>query len=130
MSAASHRASTAARNFCPTCARSVALGLAWHALNASARASDQDHRRSHHADVVTHLAIRDELGEDHLYDEDQLFFLTYCRSRCSRHQPADLSLGVNCNAAVRRIADFRHAFNCKLGSPMAPHEGCQASDFF
>ncbi|XP_075534958.1 uncharacterized protein LOC142570459 [Dermacentor variabilis] len=116
--------------FLPNVREILALGLAWHAVNASAGLSSHNDRRRRRAALVPPLAIRDERGEEHLYNADQLFFLTYCRTRCSRHQPADLSLGLNCNAAVRTIPDFRHAFKCKLGSPMAPHDECQVSDFF
>ncbi|KAH6939133.1 hypothetical protein HPB50_016105 [Hyalomma asiaticum] len=115
--------------FLPNVREIVALGLAWHALNVSTELP-AEYLRRHRVTAHTRLAIRDERGDEHLYNTDQLFFLSYCRSRCTRYHSADHSHDLNCNAAVSSIAEFRQAFKCDLGSPMAPQETCQLSDFF
>ncbi|KAL1426447.1 hypothetical protein MTO96_003446 [Rhipicephalus appendiculatus] len=77
------------------------------------------------------LAIKDADGQEHVYTGDQLFFLTYCLSRCgeSRHTGIHPP-GPDCNTAVRNLRGFAGAFGCAPGSPMAPLGTCDVTELF
>ncbi|XP_065287729.1 neprilysin-2-like isoform X2 [Dermacentor albipictus] len=103
-----------------------AMGLAWQALKAEEQADRE--RRGRRARRRSMIAIKDENRVEHLYGEDQLFFLTYCRSRCVAHR--HMERGPDCNAAVRGTPDFGRVFKCDVGTPMVPRNACRVSDFF
>ncbi|XP_077492486.1 uncharacterized protein LOC144103703 [Amblyomma americanum] len=105
----------------------LALALAWHALQTRADTTTVGDRSN--PSQATRLAIRDEHHVTHFYNGDQLFFLSYCRSRCAGRRRVESPRLPDCNAAVRSIADFGRTFNCTLGSPMAPRDACHVSQF-
>ncbi|XP_077500706.1 uncharacterized protein LOC144111318 isoform X2 [Amblyomma americanum] len=107
----------------------AALGLAWHAVNSATQLQPSETDNIERAPDPALLAIRDDQKEEHLYTEDQLFFLTYCRSRC-RKKTAGNRRDAGCNAAVRSMRHFGRSFNCHPGSPMFPRDTCEISDFF
>ncbi|KAH7954610.1 hypothetical protein HPB49_020125 [Dermacentor silvarum] len=56
-----------------------AMGLAWQALKVEEKSAKK--LRGRHFKKRFMIAIKDENNVEHLYGGDQLFFLTYCRSR-------------------------------------------------
>ncbi|KAL1423946.1 hypothetical protein MTO96_020739 [Rhipicephalus appendiculatus] len=56
------------------------------------------------------------------YSDDQLFFMTYCYSLCSRE--GDTNSQQECNVPLRHISHFGDAFSCPLGSPMSAYSKC------
>ncbi|KAH7945927.1 hypothetical protein HPB49_017090 [Dermacentor silvarum] len=109
----------------------VALELSWKALKKAA-ASDLDKQRERRSPSPKFLSIRDASRETRLYTADQVFFLTYCLSRCAdyRRLPGQLPTGPDCNAAVRNVRGFAAAFGCGAGSRMAPRGKCDVSNLF
>ncbi|XP_075550147.1 uncharacterized protein LOC142583545 [Dermacentor variabilis] len=110
----------------------VALELSWQALKKAAAAPGATKRHRRRSPPAELLSIRDSNGETRLYTADQVFFLTYCLSRCAdyRRLPGHLPAGPDCNAAVRNVHGFTAAFGCGAGSQMAPRGTCDISDVF
>ncbi|KAK8760015.1 hypothetical protein V5799_028717 [Amblyomma americanum] len=97
----------------------AALGIAWQALKAS-NSSRFDGGQSS-AGAGLYIADGDSR---HYYSGDQLFFLTYCLSRCEEDVRLHRPRGPGCNAAVRGVRDFGSVFQCRKGTPMVPSESC------
>ncbi|XP_054930195.1 uncharacterized protein [Dermacentor andersoni] len=60
----------------------LAMGFAWQALKVEEESDKKLHGR--HSKQTFMIAIKDDNSVEHYYGGDQLFFLTYCRSRCAR----------------------------------------------
>ncbi|KAH8041928.1 hypothetical protein HPB51_019628 [Rhipicephalus microplus] len=53
------------------------------------------------------------------FDDDQIFFLSYCLSTCAVN-----SNGETCNVPLRQMEQFATAFLCELDTPMNPQKKC------
>ncbi|KAH6932058.1 hypothetical protein HPB50_002725 [Hyalomma asiaticum] len=53
------------------------------------------------------------------YNDDQVFFLTYCLMTCAIN-----STGESCNVPLRQMQKFASTFGCKTNSPMNPKKKC------
>ncbi|KAL3252117.1 hypothetical protein MRX96_054929 [Rhipicephalus microplus] len=53
------------------------------------------------------------------FDDDQIFFLSYCLSTCAVN-----SNGETCNVPLRQMEQFATAFRCELDTPMNPQKKC------
>ncbi|XP_065285483.1 neprilysin-1-like isoform X3 [Dermacentor albipictus] len=56
------------------------------------------------------------------YDDDMLFFLTYCYALCSKK--GDTMGKAECNVPLKHFDQFGEAFRCSQGSPMRAAEKC------
>jgi putative endopeptidase len=69
------------------------------------------------------------------YTPDQRYFLGFARVWCENNTPEVLRLGVRTdphspgrwrvNGVVQNMPEFRQAFGCKAGQPMAPANACR-----
>ncbi|KAL1471714.1 hypothetical protein MTO96_023541 [Rhipicephalus appendiculatus] len=105
-------AKTRRRSRDPREARLSALFPLAPALNTSFAA----HRKTFAVDENDHVHWRLE-GLD--YDDDQVFFLTYCLMTCAVN-----STGESCNVPLRQLQKFASAFQCEPNSPMNPTKKC------
>ncbi|KAH6932059.1 hypothetical protein HPB50_002726 [Hyalomma asiaticum] len=53
------------------------------------------------------------------FDDDQVFFLTYCLMTCAVN-----SSGDSCNVPLRQMHRFASAFHCETDTPMNPQKKC------
>ncbi|KAL3224572.1 hypothetical protein MRX96_049480 [Rhipicephalus microplus] len=56
------------------------------------------------------------------YNDDQVFFMTYCYTLCSKK--GDKRAELECNVPLRHSHAFTSAFRCPGGSPMSAEEKC------
>ncbi|KAL1472052.1 hypothetical protein MTO96_039576 [Rhipicephalus appendiculatus] len=56
------------------------------------------------------------------YGDDQVFFMTYCYTLCSRKD--DQRAEHECNVPLRHSRKFARVFRCPEGSPMSAEEKC------
>lgn len=56
------------------------------------------------------------------YSAEQLFFITYCYSKCGIMRSKSIS--SDCNAVLQRFQPFSDAFSCPMGSRMNPSRKC------
>ncbi|XP_075745252.1 neprilysin-1-like [Rhipicephalus microplus] len=54
------------------------------------------------------------------FDDDQIFFLSYCLTTCAVN-----SNGETCNVPLRQMNEFANAFQCEPDSPMNPQKKCK-----
>lgn len=57
------------------------------------------------------------------FTADQLFFISFCYTQCSREDT--LTSKLICNIPLRNVPEFADVFNCGLGSYMSPYERCK-----
>ncbi|XP_037270565.2 neprilysin-11 [Rhipicephalus microplus] len=53
------------------------------------------------------------------FDDDQIFFLSYCLTTCAVN-----STGEACNVPLRQMDKFASAFQCEVDTPMNPRKKC------
>ncbi|KAH8041929.1 hypothetical protein HPB51_019629 [Rhipicephalus microplus] len=53
------------------------------------------------------------------FDDDQIFFLSYCLTTCAVN-----STGEACNVPLRQMDRFASAFQCEVDTPMNPQKKC------
>ncbi|KAL1471715.1 hypothetical protein MTO96_023542 [Rhipicephalus appendiculatus] len=53
------------------------------------------------------------------FDDDQIFFLSYCFTTCAVN-----STGDSCNVPLRQMDRFANAFHCEPDTPMNPQKKC------
>ncbi|KAL1415507.1 hypothetical protein MTO96_006754 [Rhipicephalus appendiculatus] len=88
----------------------IALESAWYAFKISGLTSGLPSGRGK-------LEI-ESFHQTRPFSDDQVFFLTYCRSRCSvRSTPT-------CNDVLGHFGAFADAYQCKAGSPMRLTDKC------
>ncbi|KAH6930384.1 hypothetical protein HPB50_013169 [Hyalomma asiaticum] len=88
----------------------IALATAWYAFKLTDATSGRNSRSGE--------LVIDSFRETRSFSHDQVFFLTYCRSRCSFRSSR------TCNDVLAHFGAFATAFQCKANSPMRASDKC------